>query len=342
MFYFLVFILSAVVFAIGPFLFKYLGIVDRPDGVRKQHKGEIALSGGFCILVSLGLSFLIAEYLGITDSNRPSSLTTAAIFGIPVFLIGLLDDIKPRKPALRLIVQILCCWGFILATDVYVRDLGNLFGFGNIYLGELGIPITIFMVVGITNATNMFDGFDGIVGSVAFWAWSTVSLFAFMHSAYSLTFMHTVIFGVYFFFATGLLGKKVKMFLGDSGSMVIGFIASLQLVILSQGDDAIFKPVCALYLVLLPLIDALTTFISRIRARKPIWSNDRNHFHFILYDGGVSKINVILIISLITIISCGICVYGHIYQVPEYILFYGFLTIWFFYYLFLNEQTNSN
>ncbi|MFL2698236.1 MAG: MraY family glycosyltransferase [Gammaproteobacteria bacterium] len=342
MFYLLVFIVSCAVFTAGPFIFRSFGIVDAPDGKRKRHKGEIALSGGFCILLLLGFSIVLADFLEVSDPNRPSELTIAAFFSLPIFILGLLDDIKSRKPIIKLVTQVLCCWGFILSTDIYVRDLGDLLGFGNIYLGELGIPLTIFMVVGITNATNMFDGFDGIVGAVAFFAWTTISIFALSSASYSLTFAHSVIFGVYFFFATGLLGKKVKMFLGDSGSMTIGFIASLQLVTFSQGDNAIITPVCALYLVLLPLIDAFTTFIGRIRIRKPIWENDRNHFHFILYDSGYSKTSVIGIISIMTMIACLICIYGHIYQAPEYILFYGFLTIWFFYYLFLNEQNGSN
>ena len=132
------------------------------------------------------------------------------------------------------------------------------------------------------------------------------------------------------------------MFLGDSGALTIGFIASLQLVVLTQGEQALFSPVCALYLVLLPLIDALTTFISRLKAGKPIYKNDRRHFHFILYDSGVPKAVVILIISGISMLATALCLYGHFSQTPEYIMFYGFLTIWFFYFLFLNDRTLEN
>ena len=95
-------------------------------------------------------------------------------------------------------------------------------------------------------------------------------------------------------------------------------------------------------LVLLPLIDALTTFISRLKAGKPIYKNDRRHFHFILYDSGVSKVVVILIISGMSMLATALCLYGHFSQTPDYIMFYGFLTIWFFYFLFLNERTFEN
>ena len=342
MLYLLVITICLIIFTIGPLLFKRLGLVDIPDGQRKQHSGSIPLSGGFCILMALGVSVFLADYLEVTDTSRPSTLILASFFALPVFLIGLIDDIKPRPPLIRLIIQIISCWGFILTTDIYVRDLGDLLGFGNIYLGELGIPITIFMVVGITNATNMFDGFDGIVGSVAFWAWTCLSLIALTSSAYSLTFIPSIVFAIYFFFSTGIFGKRVKMFLGDSGALTIGFIASLQLVVLTQGEQALFSPVCALYLVLLPLIDALTTFISRLKAGKPIYKNDRRHFHFILYDSGVSKAVVILIISGMSMLATALCLYGHFSQTPEYIMFYGFLTIWFFYFLFLNERTFEN
>jgi len=342
MLYLLIITICLIIFTIGPFLFKRLGLVDIPDGQRKQHSGSIPLSGGFCILVALGIGAFLADYLEVTDASRPSTLILTTFFALPVFLIGLIDDIKPRPPLIRLIIQIISCWGFILTTDIYVRDLGDLLGFGNIYLGELGIPITIFMVVGITNATNMFDGFDGIVGSVAFWAWTCLSLISLSSSAYSLTFIPSIVFAIYFFFSTGIFGKRVKMFLGDSGALTIGFIASLQLVVLTQGEQALFSPVCALYLVLLPLIDALTTFISRLKAGKPIYKNDRRHFHFILYDSGVSKAVVILIISGMSMLATALCLYGHFSQTPEYIMFYGFLTIWFFYFLFLNDRTFEN
>ena len=342
MLYLLIVLICLLVFAIGPFIFRRLGLVDIPDGDRKQHSGSIPLSGGFCILIALGISVFLADFLGISDISRPSALTLAAFFSLPVFFIGLIDDFKPRPPLIRLIIQILSCWAFILTTDIYVRDLGDLLGFGNIHLGKLGIPLTIFMVVGVTNATNMFDGFDGIVGSVVFWAWTCLSVIALYSSSYSLTFIPSIVFAIYFFFSTGLFGKKVKMFLGDSGALTIGFIASLQLVILTQGEQALFSPVCALYLVLLPLIDALTTFISRLRAGKPIYKNDRRHFHFILYDSGVSKVAVITIISGMSMLATILCLYGHFNETPEYIMFYGFLTIWFFYYLFLIDRAPKN
>ena len=85
-------------------------------------------------------------------------------------LMGILDGIQGIiiKPAYRLIAQILSSWLVIIFSDIYIRDLGNLFGLGDLYIGELGIPFTIFCVVGITNAFNMIDGKDGLLGSVSF------------------------------------------------------------------------------------------------------------------------------------------------------------------------------
>ena len=88
---------------------------------------------------------------------------------IPILIIGTVDGIGAITVpvSFRLIAQILASWLVILFTDVYLRDLGNLFGQGTVYLNQFGIPFTIFAVVGICNAFNMLDGKDGLAGSVA-------------------------------------------------------------------------------------------------------------------------------------------------------------------------------
>ena len=136
-------------------------------------------------------------------------------------------------------------------------------------------------------------------------------------------------------FNLGLLGRKWKFFLGDSGSLWLGFVIAWFLVLLSQGEEKLFTPVTALWLVLLPLIDSLSTFLSRIWNKKSILAGDRTHIHHLFLDSGLQKWKVLLIFTGISIISASLGVYLFIYSIKEYYIFYGFLTLWFFYFLLI-------
>ena len=156
---------------------KRLGIVDTPDGIRKVHKGNIALGGGFCIFLPILACFTIFPDTSLFLSEN---LKAISLFSLFILILGLIDDIRPLPISIRLIIQVLVSWGIILITDLYVRDLGDLFGIGNIYIGELGIPLTIFMVVGVTNSFNMLDGMDGLVSLEALASFISLSIICFL------------------------------------------------------------------------------------------------------------------------------------------------------------------
>ncbi len=158
-------------------LFKRCGLVDKPDGIRKIHEGEISLGGGIAMFLPV-IIFLLFIFEGDLSFSYIPLLVIVFYVSIIILLLGLYDDIKPLPFSARLIVQIFASWLVIILTDVHVVNLGNLLGFGNLYLSELGIPITIFMVVGVCNAFNMLDGMDGLVGIVIFVSVSAISFMA--------------------------------------------------------------------------------------------------------------------------------------------------------------------
>lgn len=319
---------------------KRLGIVDTPDGIRKVHKGNIALGGGFCIFLPILACFTVFPE---TSMFLSENLKAISLFSLFILILGLIDDIRPLPISIRLIVQVLVSWGIILITDLYIRNLGDLFGIGNIYIGELGIPLTIFMVVGVTNAFNMLDGMDGLVSLEALASFICLAVICFFsgYSFIGLLLLCSVI-STFLLFNLGLFSTKWKVFLGDSGAMWIGFLISWVLIDFSEGNDQLIKPVIALWIVLLPLIDALSTFVSRIRKGKPIFSGDRTHIHHVLLDKGLKKWKVLFVFLVISIFSCSFAVYSTIYSSKEYYLFYGFLTIWFFYFLLLKYPLTKN
>ena len=319
---------------------KRLGIVDTPDGIRKVHKGNIALGGGFCIFLPLLACFTFFPDSSLFLSENLKAISLCSLF---ILVLGLIDDIKPLPISIRLIIQVLVSWGIILITDLYVRNLGDLFGIGNIYIGELGIPLTIFMVVGVTNAFNMLDGMDGLVSLEALVSFISLSVICFFsgYQFISLVLLCSVI-STFLLFNLGLFSKKWKVFLGDSGAMWIGFLISWVLIDLSEGNGQLIKPVTALWIVLLPLIDALSTFVSRIRKGKLIFSGDRTHIHHLLLDSGLKKWKVLLLFLFISMASCSFAIYSTLNNSKEYYLFYGFLTLWFFYFLLLKYPLTKN
>ena len=323
-------------FFIFSIIFKKLRIVDRPDGIRKIHKGEIPLAGGVTLFFS-GLVFYF-----FSPFYPSQELLTVFFVSIIILLLGLWDDIKPLPTSVRLIIQIFASWLVIILSDVYLVDLGDLFGFGNLYLGQLGIPLTIFMVVGVCNAFNMLDGMDGLVGFVILVCSSALVLINYLNGGSELLFMSSIMCTIFLLFNLGLLGRKWKIFLGDSGSMWLGFLVAWYLIILSQGESKLVQPVTALWLIMLPLIDALSTFLSRLWNNKSMFLGDRTHIHFMLIDAGLKKWKVLLILLIISISSAGFGVFSNINLVSEPNQFYGFLTLWFFYFLLVKYPVVKN
>lgn len=332
-FYLLLTIITFLSFFFISILFKKYGLVDKPDGVRKIHEGEVSLGGGIGFFLPVILLLFIFPIEGAAQGSLFSIIQVFYVSTIILFL-GLYDDIKPLPFSIRLIVQILASWLVIILTDIRIFDLGNLLGFGNLYLNEIGIPITIFMIVGICNAFNMMDGMDGLVGIVSLITVSAISVMATLSNlSEAPLFIGSILALVFLAFNLGLVGKKRKIFLGDSGSMWIGFMMAWILVILSQGEEKLFQPVTALWLVLLPLIDSLSTFLTRLWNRKSMFLSDRTHIHHILLDSGLKKWTVLLIFFVISVFSAIFGIFADKNSITESEQFYGFLTIWFFYFL---------
>jgi len=340
MIYFAAIIFTLVCSFLICFVANKLDIVDSPDGVRKVHKGNIALGGGLCLFLPLILCFSLFPEL---SSSVSELIKVICLCSLLILFLGLADDIHPLPISIRLIVQIVASWLIIIMTDLYVKDLGDLFGLGSIYLGELGIPITIFMVVGVTNAFNMLDGMDGLVSLVALACFSSVSILSYFSDISSVEFnLISLIIFIFLFFNLGLFKREWKIFLGDSGAMWIGFLISWTLIFLSGDQNKLIEPVSALWIILIPLIDALSTFIERVKAGKPIFSGDRTHIHHLLLAAGFKKWKVLVLILFVTFLSCSFIIFTTFYGVKEYYLFFGFLTLWLFYYLLLKYPLSKN
>ena len=258
-----------------------LRLVDHPDA-RKQHSGAVPLTGGIAIFITI-LAGTFA--LDITPYTRSMLAITCA-----VFLVGVFDDFRHIRASTRLLIQYGS--GILLATygGIAIHNVGDLLAVGDIHLLMLTAPLTALAVAGLCNAYNMIDGIDGLAAatiSLPLLVLYVLALWAGHPMADTLLLMHLPL-GVFLLFNLGPNNPLMpKIFLGDGGSITLGFMVSASLVYFSQGDTALIKPVTALWLVALPLMDMLATMLRRLQQDRPLMRADRSHLHHTLLDLGL-------------------------------------------------------
>lgn len=264
---------------------RHYGLVDVPDS-RKLHVGSVPLIGGIAVFVGLCFGMLI------TDAAYP--LQRGVIAGaVLVLLVGVVDDYFEISARLRMAAQGLAVLLAAAVGGALLRDLGALVdGAHVIHLGLLSWPFTVFAVVGIINAYNMTDGVDGLSGSLAlvtlaaivFWLAGTG------HSLIASAVILCAALAGFLALNAPLPGRRqASVFLGDAGSTLLGFLIACWLVQLAQGSERLLPPVLALYLVALPLMDAVFLMGYRALSGRSPMSADREHLHHVLQRRGWSK-----------------------------------------------------
>jgi len=299
-------------------------LIDQPCS-RKQHSGEIPLIGGvslyFCLMI-------MAYWLPISNYAYLSAATLIVISGI-------LDDYKNISFKIRLSTEIIAVLIIIYEGGVKITSLGDIFGFGELQLGQFSTIFTIFAVVGGINAFNMMDGIDGLAGSLAVIILSLILLSSFGNENIMMLCL-ILISSIMAFLAFNLrLFKRqhAVIFLGDTGSMLIGFSISYLVVLISQAEINAINPVTALWIMALPLVDAVAVILRRLKKGSCPFSADREHLHHILPLAGYSVNQTVMIMSLLCFIFGAVGIVSDvIFDVPEWLMFYLFLLLFYVYY----------
>jgi len=193
------------------------------------------------------------------------------------------------------------------------------------------IPFTVFAVVGVVNATNMTDGVDGLAGSMALVILSAFAVIAAatgLHNDLMVLLVVIATILAFLLFNFPIPGRaQAKVFMGDGGSMFLGFVIAWYGVSLTQGGDAAISPTTALWVIGLPILDTIAIMTRRVlRGRSP-FSPDREHFHHILQVAGFSKTMVVMIMMMLSALLAAIGLFGELLDVPEYVMFYGYVML---------------
>lgn len=311
---------------------KRIGLVDKPNA-RKLHEGAIPLVGG------ISITLVLAQFL----IYKPDLIKHSGLFIISIMvltLIGALDDKLDLSVRVRIGVQTVLSLVMMHIGGLELHHIGNILGFGDIYLGWIGSVITIMAVIGAINAFNMVDGIDGLLGGLSIVTFGALAFLLKVDSQHGLAYLCVVIIVAmlpYICMNLGILGRKRKVFMGDAGSMMIGFTVIWMLLGVSQVDaKPLMRPVTALWLIAVPLMDMTAIMIRRIRRGDSPFKPDREHLHHICQRLGLSSRQTLVAICSVAILFASFGIYGEAVNLSEAVMFYSFIGSFFIYSLLLS------
>lgn len=297
------------------------GLVDIPRG-RKQHQGAVPLIGGIATYCGLAAALLF-----FADSNI-QPLYYLACCGV-IVLLGVFDDYLDLSVKLRLAVQTFVGLAMTYSLDLHLASLGNLFGLGVIELGVLGLPVTLIAVIAAINAFNMTDGIDGLAGMLSLVSFSTIAIFMALWGQQSYAILPLVmVLAMLPYLACNLnLIPGRRIFMGDAGSMLIGLTVIWLLIVGTQSASASFRPVTALWIIAIPLMDMIAIMLRRIRKGQSPFQADREHLHHISLRLGLnSRESLALITALACVFAC-IGIIGEYLLLPDWLMLSLFLLL---------------
>ena len=303
------------------------GLVDYPSK-RKRHEGEIPTIGGIAIF----LGVIISNILTLQDNMISTVILAACTI---ILIIGLIDDFRKLSVTSRIIAQIIITFLVILLTDLEIFTLGKVFGPNlNIDLGFFSLPVTIIFVVFVTNSFNLMDGSDGVAAGLVLIAILGIQIVAILFSGFTL---QNIIFALVssiipFIYINLLKSSQHKVFLGDNGSLFLGFIVAWLLIYLIQNNNNVNLPFSiVLWIIAIPIFDTTCVIIYRIKKCTNPFAPDRNHLHHILHKVGFSvKLNFIIIMSFgLALLMLGLFLeYNFPLLSPPVFIFLLFIYVW--------------
>jgi UDP-GlcNAc:undecaprenyl-phosphate/decaprenyl-phosphate GlcNAc-1-phosphate transferase len=284
------FLISLVLTPICRDIFRSYGVVDQPDHTRKVHRYPIPRVGGLAIAISYLLAYLLVHPEAGSPLAQQLSLVWRLLPGAAlVFAIGLLDDLFNLRAWYKLAGQLaaagLAYWGGVRILSIAGASTNAWWN----------LPLTILWLLACMNAFNLVDGLDGLAAGVGLFATLTVFIAALMQ--------HNMVLAVATFpLAGALLGflcynfNPATIFLGDSGSLLIGYLLGCYAVIWGNKSATLLGMTAPLMALSIPLLDVLLAIVRRFLRRQPIFMADRGHIHHRLLDRGLTPRRVVLVL----------------------------------------------
>ena len=275
-------------------------LYDIPEA-RKVHTQAVPRLGGVAFLPSMLLAFVVSIFVVASVTGREQVTLSLWSFMflvsiILVYTVGLIDDIVGVAPRVKFLVQILAA-SLMPFSGLYINNLYGFMGIETIPFC-IGAPLTVFVIVFIDNALNLIDGIDGLAGGL-----SVLSLVGFLYCfqreglfVYSVLIAGLIGVVVSFLYYNMYGGKnhKYKIFMGDSGSLTLGFMLAFLLVKFTMHNPNVMpfrsdSLLISFTLLIVPCFDVVRVILSRLYDRQPLFKADKRHIHHKLLRCGLSQ-----------------------------------------------------
>jgi len=264
----------------------YFHAVDLPNE-RKVHSQPMAKTGG--------LAMAIGALVPILIWSPRNTFGWSLLFSCLLIVgFGFIDDLKDLASKTKFGVQFLAALLIVLWGGVKITSVGSLLPEGFLLPDFLAIPLTVFVIVGVTNAINLSDGLDGLAGGISLLSFICIACLAFLAGNWQVTLISATMAGAIFGFLR-FNTYPASVFMGDAGSQLLGFLAiTLSLSLTQSGTPC--SPLLPLLLLGFPILDTLTVMTERIAGGRSPFIADKNHFHHKLMRVGLTHAEAVLVI----------------------------------------------
>jgi UDP-GlcNAc:undecaprenyl-phosphate GlcNAc-1-phosphate transferase len=289
-------------------LARRLNVADVPS-VRKMHTKAISHIGGTAIFTSMLGPVVCVLFLSNVIGNafrdilpKLIVLLSAATF---MFLVGLIDDIKSKglRARIKFLAQIAAAL-VVCAAGIRIKSV-TVVDWLTLDFSLFSWPLTILWIVGITNAVNLSDGLDGLAAGISAVACGVIAVFAVNSGQVVMAVLMLALLGS----LTGFLFfnfNPAKIFMGDCGSMFLGFTIASSSVLCSTKSPVLVGLALPVLALGIPIFDTLFSMLRRFLERRSVFAPDRGHFHHRLVDMGIKQRHVVITIYIMTLLAAGL------------------------------------
>ena len=288
---FISFTVTLFLIPLGSRIIEKLDIIDKPNN-RKIHTENILSGGGIVIFLSIAILFFVFQFFRGSDYDflylSDPILQSFLIGFLILFVMGLFDDKFDLSPKLKFLIQVVACSLFLALS-------GQLFSFHYFFDNTIfSFLLTLLLMLTLINAFNLIDGLDGLASGIALISITSLALFL---NDTNLSYLAYMLIGSVLAF----LSKNsypAKIFLGDSGSYILGYSVAVLMIVISNTNDLFgtYNTIFLLFLSAIPLIDVICAFLRRIFSRKNIFSADKKHIHHFLLNNNITHKDTVLVL----------------------------------------------
>ena len=277
-------------------------LLDEPND-RTVHESLTPRLGGLAIFAGFISALTI---FGKIDFGIQHALAGSVI----IFFIGLKDDIVSVSAFKKFFVQILATGIVMFMADIRITSFQGILGIQTLDPG-ISYLFTFIVIIGITNAINLIDGLDGLAGSIVLVCCLSFGIY-FSMSEDSHYYVYSSMAFSMLGSITGFLRyniHKAKIFMGDTGSLVCGFIIAILAIKFVEMRTISNAPAVSVAVLFIPILDTARVFMLRILAGKSPFIPDKNHIHHKLINLGFSQLSAVFILVLINVMAIGLVIY---------------------------------